>query len=220
MKKQVVSGVLGIVAVMVMTLPVAQAVEQDAVPYVSVKLGTVSPTTTHQKNCQCSTWTFEDGANLGLAAGYTMSMFRVEAEYSYRKLDALSFGRSCVPYDPLFGSLSGDQQQHSLLLMGYWLPMVGWQVAPFFGAGAGYTYIRWNNVSSDLLSGSIDSSDTVFTYKFSVGVEVNLTKQSSLIFGYSYLRPDDVRVKDTLGGVGEIGSQQLKGLDAGLIYRF
>lgn len=220
MKNMVVRGVLGFVAVTVMTLPVAHAVQQDAVPYVSLKLGTASPTTMHEQFYQCTTWTFEDGRNLALAAGFEKKMFRIEAEYSYRKLDALSYARTCGGYPSVSGSLSGDQHQHSLLMMGYWLPMTGWPMAPYFGAGAGYTLIRWNNVSSNLFSGSMDSSDMVFTYKFSAGMEYNLTKRFSLLFGYNYLKPGDVRVKNGSGAVGLLGNQQIEGLDAGLIYRF
>ena len=172
-------------------------------------------------NYNYSSWEFSHDINYSLSYGYELDTFSVEGEYSYRRFEA---ERALMPSAPSPServiNLHGYQDQHSLLIMGYWYPVKSKLVRPHVGLGAGYSRISWKNVRLDGPNDGFTDSDTVFTYKLSTGLEVPLGKSSSFLMSYSYLKPDNVEVKDSNGAVGKLNKQELNIMDVGIKYYF
>ncbi len=165
-----------------------------------------------EENYKQTQWTFDDGINYSITAGYDFGTYRLEADASYRTFD---FEKTTEVSTGNETAGSGDQNQYSLMINGIWEPLQHWIISPFLGAGLGYTKIEWDNVA-----GVVDDSDTVFTYQIIFGLSYSISNHLFIDATYKYIKPQGVDLLDNAGDIGHFSDQEINLFQLGVRYNF
>lgn len=172
----------------------------------------------NEMNFGMTEWEFDSGSNLSVSAGRGFNYWAVEAEVSYKQMDAAKdHYKGSIPSI----NLEGDQTQLSVMLNCFWYPKPNWKVSPYLGAGLGLTKISWNDIRANGMVGGLDDSDTVFTYQLIIGGSINITSKVSLEVDYRYFAPDDIEVEESINEmVGKFDNQELNIFALAIKYSF
>ncbi|OOZ42319.1 hypothetical protein BOW53_00300 [Solemya pervernicosa gill symbiont] len=100
--------------------------------------------------------------------------FRIEGEYAYRAADVDEAGPGV------------DVSVQAGMLNGIFDMDTGSEVTPYIGAGIGAANMNWD--------GSVDDNETVFAYQVMLGLNVEMSPESSLRFGYRYFDPAEASI--------------------------
>ena len=141
--------------------------------------------------------TFKTGwAALG-SGGYAFDNgFRTEVEGSYRR-------NSIDKFRQLDGS--GNLSATAVMLNGFY----DWNInngpiVPYIGGGAGWVWVRANNIKRNLISccPQIDGRDSAFGYQAIIGASWHFSPQFSVNLDYRFLGTTKLTLDAESGGVG------------------
>ena len=180
--------------------------------YFTTKLGLVQPDEYNETNFGTTKWEFDDGTNFSIAFGGNIEMFRLEGEFSYRKMDFKN--RTYIPTGST-QNFGGDQTQLQCMFNFIWQIMPEWPVSPFLGVGIGETLISWNNVNTVL-----DDADLVFTYQAILGASIRVSDNFFIEGTYYYVKSDDIEIEDDYGTTGKLDNQQQNIIAVGIRVNF
>lgn len=169
-------------------------------------------------NAGQTAWEFDNGYNGLVSLGREFGSWALEAEISYRKLDAdKRRGKISGNLNPL----GGDQTQFSGMFNAYYILMPETDISPYFGVGAGATQISWNNVNRiGITPSGIDDSEVVFTYQLIAGVSFDMSERFSMDLDYRYFRPGAPEFTSVTGSVAKFEDQHLHIISAGFKIKF
>ena len=127
---------------------------------------------------------------LGGKIGYTIPLkyFAFEFEYSYLNPD---IERSIIErYGPDYTSVEGDVKLNNFMLNAIVKYPVG-RFHPYFGGGIGFSYSDMSATATqtdgpDTISASIGKDHSSFAWQLLTGVEIDITNNLSVDFGYRY----------------------------------
>lgn len=143
--------------------------------------------------------------DLGVATGYALPFFRVEAELNSRNGDVHRIDGE--------NARAGDFTAYSAMANLYLDLANPSTVTPFIGAGGGILRLSIDGVRSDSVS-IADESDTTEAWQLMAGVAVKLAPQTNLDLTYRYLGCSD------LSWAGATADYTVNSFVVGLRYTF
>lgn len=129
------------------------------------------------------------GVNLGYAPGGTgtiLDKLRFELEYYYRKNDIS--GVDVLP-------ASGEVSSKTAMINAYYdIPLKGYQIVPYLGAGIG---IAETEIEADSILLRVQDEDTVFAWNAMAGIGYTPDYMPSTVWsiGYRYFATDEPRYR-------------------------
>lgn len=145
------------------------------------------------------------GFDLGLATGYGLPFFRVEAELNSRNGDVHRIDGE--------NSRSGDVTAYSAMANLYFDIENPSPVTPYLGVGAGVLRLSIDSLRSDSVAIG-DESDTTEAWQLMAGVAVKIAPKTSLDLTYRYLDCND------LSWAGAKADYTVNSIIVGLRYSF
>ena len=204
------------VFVLVFCVMFVSSVHATGSPFIATKLGKAIPASKYEEtNFNFIEFYFDSGINISMSGGIEYDKFYVELEYSKRKFDAGSFDTLATDNEPL----TGNQDQTSIFLNGYYYLYKNKLFSTVLGVGLGKTKIEWKDVSSTT-SLIVNDSDTVNSYKITLGVGIKITESIKLETDFSRLFIDDITLNDKYGDVGNLNNQDIDIFSVGVRYTF
>lgn len=179
--------IFSVVAGFAMILSVSSMAYSADGPYVSGNFGLAIPNDSEVTDSSLPAGINYDvesknGLAFGVAAGYGFSNIRVEVELGYSKNDLDKVNILGQSFD-----LTGDISSLTLFLNGYYDFKNSSSFTPYLGCGIGMAKVEVNDDGLD-----VDDNDTVFAYKFAVGLGYAVTEKVSLDVKYSYFGTSDL----------------------------
>jgi len=141
---------------------------------------------------------FDAGARLSGAVGMQLSRnLRGELEVAWRRNsgDRVTGKTGLVATGPLNGSVAIVT---AMAQLAYDFE-VGSFLRPYVSGGVGFAYVDIDNLSTPVVTGVLDDSDTVFAGQLGAGVSVPLTASTDLTAGYQLLISDRPNFTTSLG---------------------
>lgn len=123
------------------------------------------------------------GFDVGIATGYAMPLFRVEAELNSRNGDIHRIDGE--------KARAGDFTAYTAMTNLYFDFKNPSRAVPFIGAGAGILRLSIDGLRSDSLTIG-DGSDTTEAWQIMAGVAIKLDPKTNLDFTYRYLDCNDL----------------------------
>ena len=157
---------------------------------------------------------FDTGIIGSLAIGHSFESLRIEGEFAYMQNDVSSLKAFGIGVDA-----SGDVSAASLMANVYYDFDTGSKWKPFIGAGAGYSNVSINNLSSSgfLLA---DDDTGVFAYQLKAGIGYAFTDKLDGTVGYRFFGTADGDFVDSTGLSFTADGLQNHVIELGVRYRF
>lgn len=144
---------------------------------------------------------YENGALFGIAMGYQLNMFRVEAELSYMQNDIDDTTANGVSYDSI-----GDVSGTAAMFNAYYDFQTSSAITPYLTAGLGWAWVEvedFNIPGSN--QGDFTEDDSVFAYQVGLGAVYEVVENLFFDLRYRYFATEDAEFNTN---EVEIGSHQ------------
>lgn len=153
---------------------------------------------------------YNGGYNAGARYGFQSNPLRYEAEYTYLTANAKHFNVNALPQLGPEGFTTGNFIMANVY---YDTPEMLPAVAPFLGAGIGYTYLKTKLSSTGPFGPTyFNESEGAFAYQGTVGLTYNFAENYALNLAYRLI---------ATGKISAYGESYVAHLaSAGAVYRF
>jgi len=147
----------------------------------------------NQKHSGLNDWYFDDAAEYALRVGVQKSWLKSELELSHTSYDA---EKNRTVSSGATANATGGSLDRTSLMINF---LGDYQVSSFSlfaGGGVGASNVHWKDVKLAGMTGSLDNSDTIFSYNLIAGANYNINENWAIGTRYKYIDGMDYKIED------------------------